>query len=71
MKKKSIVLSVVSIENLKTKKYNIFSVKHQFFLLFVANVAVMTKKLLTKNMVEENIGGFKNINKTTIILLKK
>ena len=45
MKKKS---SITSIENLKTLKYHIFSIKHEFFVLFVINVVVKMKKYLKK-----------------------
>ena len=48
MKKKSIVLSAISVENLKTLKCYIFTMKHHFFLLFVITVAVIKKKYLKK-----------------------
>ena len=40
--KRSIALSVIRIENSKTQKYDTFSMKHQFSLLFVTNMAVIT-----------------------------
>ena len=43
--KKSIALNVISTENLKTLKCNIFLIKHQFFLLFVVIVAVNIKNI--------------------------
>ena len=44
-RKKSIILFVVSIENLKTLKYHIF-LKKQFFLLVMVSVAVKMKRYL-------------------------
>ena len=47
---KSTVSSVISIENLKTLKHNIFLIQYWFFLLFVVSMAVkMNKKLKKKN----------------------
>ena len=43
MIKKSIVLSVINIEKLKTLKYHTFSVK-QFYLLFVISMTVKLKQ---------------------------
>ena len=40
--KRSIALSVIRIENSKTQKYDTFSMKHQFSLLFVTSMAVTT-----------------------------
>ena len=47
--KQSIVLNLISIENLETLKHKIFSIKHYFFLLFVISEAVMMKKYLKEN----------------------
>ena len=38
------------MKNLKTLKYNMFFIKHQLFLLFEANVAVMMKEYLKKKI---------------------
>ena len=43
---KSIVLSVKSINNLKSLKYHIFVIKHYFFLVFVTNLEVKINKYL-------------------------
>lgn len=59
--KRSIVLSVISIENSKPLEYHIFLIKQQFLILFVIGVAV------TVNMAEENIMQkfrLKNIEET-------
>ena len=45
---KSSTLSVISIEDLKTLKYQIFLVKRLFFLLLVISFAVLIKKYLKK-----------------------
>ena len=45
---KSIVLSVKSINNLKSLKYHIFVIKHYFFLVFVTNLEVKINKYLWK-----------------------
>ena len=45
MIKKSIVLSVINIEKLKTLKYHTFSIK-QFYLLFVISMTVKMKQYL-------------------------
>ena len=42
MYKRNIALSVISVENPKTLKYDTFSIKHQFFLLLVTCVVVIT-----------------------------
>ena len=44
--KKSIVLFVVSIENLGTLKYRTFSWKYYFFLLLAASVRMKMKRYL-------------------------
>ena len=36
----------ITIENSKTLKYPLFSIKHQFLLLFVISVTIMIKKIL-------------------------
>ena len=48
--KKSIVLSVISIENLRTLKHHTFSEKHYLFLLFVISVAEMMKNIFKKRI---------------------
>ena len=45
MEKKSVVLFLASIENLKILKYHTFSKKHQFFLLFAVNVEMKMKNI--------------------------
>ena len=50
---KSSTLSVISIEDLKTLKYQIFLVKHLFFLLLVISFAVLIKKIFKgKELIE-------------------
>ena len=45
MEKKSAVLFLASIENLKILKYHAFSRKHQSFLLFAVNVGMKMKNI--------------------------
>ena len=45
MEKKSVVLFLASIENLKILKYHTFLKKYQFFLLFVVNVGMKMKNI--------------------------
>ena len=44
--KKSIALSVENTEKIKISKYDIFSIKHQLFLLFAVRVAESIKEYL-------------------------
>ena len=62
-KKKS---SVASIENLKALKYHIFSIKHEFFLSFVINVAVKMKKHLKKKNQLRHLKVFGLIRNTEV-----
>ena len=48
MMKKYIALSAISIENLKTLKYQAFFLKYWFFLLSVISVTVKMKQYLKK-----------------------
>ena len=65
--KKATVLTVIRKENFKNLQYLIFSIKHQFFMLFVVNVAPNKHIIvLKKNMVRKNISQefrLKNIDK--------
>ena len=50
--KKSIALSVTSIETLKTLKYHILLTKRYLFLLFVISVAVIMKIFREEGSIE-------------------
>ena len=52
---KSSTLSVISIEDLKTLKYQIFLVKHLFFLLLVISFAVLIKKIFKEKELIESL----------------
>ena len=62
--KKSIILSVINIEDSKTLKYHTFSIKQELFVLFVTSPLVMTIKYLKKKSLEilKALGLINNIN---------
>ena len=46
--KKCITLNIISMEKLYILKYNIFLMKHNFFLLFAANMVIIMIEHLKK-----------------------